>query len=255
MGVKFVGKQEFLTRFSMCVRSKTTSAQYLATRFRDPTFEKLMDNYKNLVKVIAIQDLILANPKNRSVSIDFLRKFPHIFHIYYDPSKLKPFCSAINASLPVVADGLVRILSMSSSRIVPLRAVFKVWKELGLPHDFEDSVISANSGVFQLCDAQEPNTHLLKLVDGACNNGFRAAVEDWRVVECCKEDCSVDRMKMWFSFKHGYPPGMRLTKNFKAKVKDWQRLPYVGPYEVVGEKKKSKAGMMASEKRAVSIVH
>ena len=49
--------------------------------------------------------------------------------------------------------------------------------------------------------------------------------------------------------------GMRLTKNFKAKVKDWQRLPYVGPYEVVGEKKKSKAGMMASEKRAVSIVH
>lgn len=144
---------------------------------------------------------------------------------------------------------------MSSSRIVPLRAVFKVWKELGLPHDFEDSVISANSGVFQLCDAQEPNTHLLKLVDGACNNGFRAAVEDWRVVECCKEDCSVDRMKMWFSFKHGYPPGMRLTKNFKAKVKEWQRLPYVGPYEVVGEKKKSKAGMMASEKRAVSIVH
>ena len=101
MGVKFVGKQEFLTRFSMCVRSKTTSAQYLATRFRDPTFEKLMDNYKNLVKVIAIQDLILANPKNRSVSIDFLRKFPHIFHIYYDPSKLKPFCRLTDTALDV----------------------------------------------------------------------------------------------------------------------------------------------------------
>ncbi|XP_047172504.1 protein ROOT PRIMORDIUM DEFECTIVE 1-like [Vigna umbellata] len=286
MGVKFMGRLEHPTSFSMFVRSKTTSAQYVASRFRDPTFEKLMDNYKNLVKVIFIQDLILANPKNPSVSIDFLSKlsqklhlnrgataflckFPHIFHIYYDHSKLKPFCRltdaalgvtrqeavAINASLPVVVERLVRILSMSASRMVPLRAVFKVWKELGLPDDFEDSVISANSGVFQLCDGHEQNTHLLKLVDGVSSNGIRAAVEDWRVVECCKEDCSVDRMEMQFSFKHGYPPGMRLSKNFKAKVKEWQRLPYVGPYEMPGEKKKSKAGMMAMEKRAVSIVH
>ncbi|KAK7333073.1 hypothetical protein VNO80_29834 [Phaseolus coccineus] len=286
MGVKFVGIMEYPTRFSMCVRSKTTSAQYVASRFRDPTFEKLMDNYKNLVKVISIQDLILANPRNPSVSIDFLsklsqklhlnrgpiaflRKFPHIFDIYYDQSKLKPFCRltdaalgvtrqeavAINASLPVVVERLVRILSMSASRMVPLRAVFKVWKELGLPDDFEDSVISANSGIFQLCDGHEQNTHLLKLVDGVSSNGIRAAVEDWRVVECCKEDCSVDRMEMQFSFKQGYPPGMRLSKNFKAKVKEWQRLPYVGPYEQPGEKRKSKAGMIAMEKRAVSIVH
>ncbi|CAJ1960685.1 unnamed protein product [Sphenostylis stenocarpa] len=285
MGVKFVSRLEHSTHFSMCVRSKTTSAQYVASRFRDPTFEKHMDNYKNLVKVIYVQDLILANPKNPSVSIDFLsklsqklhlnrgaiaflRKFPHIFHIYYDHSKLKPFCrltdaalgitrleaEAINSSLPVVVERLVRILSMSASRMVPLRAVFKVWKELGLPDDFEDSVIYANSGVFQLSDAHEQNTHLLKLVGGVSSNGFRAAVEDWRVVECCKEDCSVDRMEMQFSFRHGYPPGMRLSKNFKAKVKEWQKLPYVGPYEVLGEKK-SKAGMMAMEKRAVSIVH
>ncbi|KAK7301989.1 hypothetical protein RJT34_12866 [Clitoria ternatea] len=283
--VNFVIKYKHPLGVSIPVRSKTTSSQYVASRFRDPTFEKLMDNYKNLVKVSAIEDLILANPKNPSVSIDFLsrlsqklhlnrgstaflRKFPHIFHIYYEPSKLQPFCrltdaalavsrqeaEVINTSLPVVVERLVRILSMSASKMVPLRAVFKVWKELGLPDDFEDSVISANSSVFQLCDAHEPNTHLLKLVGGVPGDGFRAAVEDWRVVECCKEDCSIDRMEMQFSFKHGYPPGMRLGKNFKAKVKEWQRLPYVGPYEVVGEKK-SKAGKMAMEKRAVSIVH
>ncbi|KAK7305594.1 hypothetical protein VNO77_43500 [Canavalia gladiata] len=284
--VKFMSKHEHPLCVSTSVRSKTTSSQYVASRFRDPTFEKLMDNYKNLVKVISIEDLILANPKNPSVSIDFLsklsqklhlnrgataflRKFPHIFHIYYEPSKLKPFCrltdaavdvsrqeaEAVNASLPDVVERLVRILSMSASKMVPLRAIFKVWKELGLPDDFEDSVISANSGVFQLCDAHEPNTHLLKLVGGIPSNGFRAAVEDWRVVECCKVDCNLDRMEMRFSFKHGYPPGMRLMKNFKAKVKEWQSLPYVGPYEVVGERKKTKAGMMAMEKRAVSIVH
>ncbi|KAF7831197.1 protein ROOT PRIMORDIUM DEFECTIVE 1 [Senna tora] len=258
---------------------------YVAARARDPTFEKLMEKYKNLLKVIAIQDLILANPKNQSVSVDFLsrlsqklhlnhgatsflRKYPHIFHIFYEPTKSQPFCrltsaaleishqeaKAVNASLPVVLDRLVRILSMSASKMVPLRAIFKVWRELGLPDDFEDSVISQNPHLFQLCEAHEPNTHLLQLVDELPNNHFTAAVENWRVLECCKEDCSVDRTEIQFSFKHAYPPGMRLSQNYKAKVKKWQSLPYVGPYEMMREKK-SKAGMMASEKRAVSIVH
>ncbi|KAL3845052.1 hypothetical protein ACJIZ3_002455 [Penstemon smallii] len=65
-------------------------------------------------------------------------------------------------------------------------------------------------------------------------------IENWRVVECCKEECSVDRTDLKYGFKHGFPPGMRLTKNYKAKVKEWQSLAYLGPYE---------------EKRAVGIVH
>ncbi|GAB2216090.1 hypothetical protein Droror1_Dr00023857 [Drosera rotundifolia] len=48
---------------------------------------------------------------------------------------------------------------------------------------------------------------------------------------------------------------MRLRKNFKAKVKEWQRLPYVGPYEEIGEKTKLKIGIMGFEKRAIAIVH
>lgn len=271
----------------MAVRLKTTSSQYVAARARDPVFEKLMDKYKHLVKVIAIQDLILANPKNPYVSLEFLsrlsqklhlnrgaasflRKYPHIFHIYYDPNKSEPFCrltdaaieiscqeaEAINASLPLVVDRLVRLLSMSSSKMLPLRGIFKVWRELGLPDDFEESVIARNSDLFQLRDAHEPNTHFLKLVDGSCINHFTAAVENWRLLECCKQDCSVDRMEMRYSFKHGYPPCMKLSKSFRAKVKEWQSLPYVGPYEEMREKKKrSKFGMMTMEKRAVAIIH
>ncbi|XP_004293683.1 PREDICTED: uncharacterized protein LOC101291798 [Fragaria vesca subsp. vesca] len=268
------------------VRLKTTSSQYVASRARDPTFEKLMDKYKNLVKVVAVQDLILANPSDPAVSVDFLsrlsqklhlnrgavaflRKYPHIFHIYHDPTKGQTRCTltdtafriseeeaeAINASLPLVVDRLVRLLSMSTSKMLPLRGIFKVFRELGLPDDFEQSVISKNSHLFQLCDAHEPNTHNLKLV-GEISDKFVAAVENWRVEEYCKEGCSVDRAELQFSFKHGYPPGMRLKKNFRAKVKEWQKLPYVGPYDEVTEKKRlSKAGMKVGEKRAVAIVH
>lgn len=269
------------------IRFKTTSAQYVARRARDATFEKLMDQYKHFLKVIAIQDLILANPTNNppAVSLDFLsrlsqklhlnrgavsflRKYPHIFHIFYDPVKSQPFCrltdvavdicrqevEVINASLPAVVDRLVRLLSMSSTKSLPLRAVFKVWRELGLPDDFEDSVISRNPHLFRLSDANEPNTHILELVDKAGDNTFTAEVENWRVIECCEES-SVDRTEMRYSFKHDFPPGMRLSKDFKSKVKEWQRLPYVGPYQELREKKNSKAGIMRLEKRAVSIVH
>jgi hypothetical protein len=270
----------------MAVRSKTSSSHYVASRARDPVFEKLMDKYKHLVKVIAVQDLILANPKNPCVSLDFLsrlsqrlhlnrgaaaflRKYPHIFHIFYDPTKSQPFCKltdaameiscqeaeAITVSLPGVVDRLLRLLSMSTSKILPLRAIFKVWRELGLPDDFEESVIARNSHIFRLCDAHEPNTHVLKLVDASPRDRFMASVENWRVMECCKQDCSVERVEMRYSFKHGYPPCMKLSKNFRAKTKEWQRLPYVGPYEEIGEKKRSKAGVMALEKRAVAIVH
>ena len=58
--------------FNSMARAIST-VQYVASRARDPTFEKLMDYYKNLVKVVAIQDLILANPSRNppSVSVDF----------------------------------------------------------------------------------------------------------------------------------------------------------------------------------------
>lgn len=274
---------------AIAVRLKTTSSQFVASRARDPTFEKLMDNYKNLLKVVSIQDLILANPSNPLVCLDFLsalsqklhlnrgapsflRQYPHIFRLSHSPSKSQILCEltdtahdiarhesiAINDSLPAITEMLARLISMSPSKTLPLRAIFKVWRELGLPDDFEDSVISRNSHMFKLFDAQEPGTHMLKLVGQARGGSFTAAVENWRLEECCKEECAVDRTEIQYSFRHGYPPGMRLSKDNKAKVKEWQRLPYVGPYDAVVKeagRKRSKAGAKALEKRAVGVVH
>ncbi|KAJ4973780.1 hypothetical protein NE237_006954 [Protea cynaroides] len=271
---------------SMAVRSKTTSTQYVASRARDPTFEKFMDNYKNFLKVVSVQDLIIANPKNPALPLDFLnrlsqkfhlnrgalqfiRKYPHIFTLFYDTSESKPFfkltdaaigiscqeAAVIHALKPIVIDRLVRLLSISVSKSLPLRAIFKVWRELGLPDDFEDSIISHNPTIFSLSDAHEPKTHILKLVPGNLNPVFSATVENWRSAESCREDAGVDPLEIRFAFKHGFPPGMRLSKDFKAKVKEWQRLPYLGPYEEMGVKRKSKAGMKELEKRAVAVVH
>ncbi|MCL7049773.1 hypothetical protein MKW94_018115, partial [Papaver nudicaule] len=273
------------TKF-ISIRLKTTSAEYVASRARDPTFDKLMKNYKNYLKVVSVQDLLLADTSNNSsLSLDFLsklsqklhlnhgassflRKYPHIFDLFYNRSKSEPFCkltdkalqisreeaAAIEASRPVVIERLVRILSMSVSKSLPLRAVFKVWRELGLPDDFEESVISQNPNLFSLSDApNEPNTHILKLE--AMKPNFVTAVESWREDECNKKDSKVDESQIRFAFKQGYPPGMKLGRVFRGKVKEWQTLSYIGPYDQMGEKRKSKAGVKALEKRAVGIVH
>ncbi|EPS73708.1 hypothetical protein M569_01046 [Genlisea aurea] len=269
-------------------RSKTSSAHYVASRPRDPTLEKLMEKYKNFLKVVAVQDLILASSDD-SVTLDFLsrlsqrlhlnrgpaaflRKYPHVFHIFASPEEdlRRPRCTltpaayqivreeaeAIGNSLPLAVARLVKLLSMSPTGKVPLRAVFKVWKELGLPDDFEDSVIAANPETFSLRTGNEINTHYLVLNDRR-DGGFIPAVENWRVAECCKGDSNLDRTTLRYSFKHSFPPGMILKKSFKAKVKEWQLLPYTGPYEDDDDTTttSSKHGKMRKEKRAVGIVH
>ncbi|XP_077247133.1 ubiquitin carboxyl-terminal hydrolase family protein [Tasmannia lanceolata] len=265
---------------------KTTCAQYIASRPRDPTFEKLMEDYKNLLKVISIQDLILSSPHlsiplhflsrlsqklhlNRGAP-SFIRKYPHIFTLFYNPSKSQPFIkltqtatlistqesAAADSSKSAAVHRLVRLLSMSAAKSLPLRAIFKVWRELGLPDDFEDSVISQNPNIFSLSDAHEPNTHLLKLVPKCPNYNFVfvPVVENWRGKQCDGDFMGEDS-EIRFSFKQGYPPGMRLSKDFRVRVKEWQRLAYLGPYEEIGEGRRNKGGKKAVEKRAVGIVH
>lgn len=282
--IKFIFKYPYTKLIS--IRFKTTSAEYVASRARDPTFDKLMKNYKNYLKVVSVQDLLLADTTNNSsVSLhflsklsqklhlnhgasSFLRKYPHIFSLFYNHSKSEPFykltdkalqisreeAAAIEASKPIVIERLVRILSMSVSKSLPLRAVFKVWRELGLPDGFEESIISQNPKLFSLSDApNEPNTHIIKLE--SINPNFITAVENWREDECNKKDSKVDESQIRFAFKQGYPPGMKLGKVFRGKVKEWQTLSYVGPYDQMGEKRKPKAGVKALEKRAVGIVH
>ncbi|WOL05360.1 hypothetical protein Cni_G14088 [Canna indica] len=263
-------------------RLKTTSAQYVAARPIDHTFEKLMDGYKHFLKVLAVQDLILASPAasiplpllstaapclrlSRGAS-HFVRAFPRVFSLLYDPSaaqplvRLTPAASRIAsdesaaASATDAADRLRRLLCMTSSRSVPLRAVFRVWRELGLPDDFEDSVIARNPTVFTLrANPRERNTHQLELVEQSHTLNFTPAVEQWRVQERSRAE---PKQELKFAFKLGFPPGMRLTKTYRTRTKEWQQLPYPGPYDDCGGGgARSKAGMQELEKRAVGMAH
>ncbi|CAD6205542.1 unnamed protein product [Miscanthus lutarioriparius] len=114
------------------------------------------------------------------------------------------------------------------------------------PDDFEDSVVEGHPHLFRLGpNPDEPNTHILHLVTDPATEEFTPAVERTRP----------DRD----AFKLQFPPGFRLTKEYRKKVKEWQLLPYTGPYQVVspraGSKRVSKLARRKMEKRAVGIAH
>ncbi|KAI3902436.1 hypothetical protein MKW92_045242 [Papaver armeniacum] len=199
--IKFIFKYPYTKLIS--IRFKTTSAEYVASRARDPTFDKLMKNYNNYLKVVFAQDLLLADTTNNSsISLHFLsklsqklhlnhgasyflHKYPHIFNLF---KISREEAATIKASKPIVIERLVRILSMS----LPL-------------------LISQNPKLFSLPDApNEPNTHIIKLE--SINPNFITAVENWREDECNKKDSKVDESQIRFAFKQGYPPGMKLGK-------------------------------------------
>ncbi|KAJ3689169.1 hypothetical protein LUZ61_018333 [Rhynchospora tenuis] len=260
--------------FLLLHRSKTTSAQHVAARHRDPTFEKFMDSYKHYLKALPIIDLILSSPDHTlplsflspSLSqrlhlnhgpLHFLRAFPHLFSI----SSGKPFIVTLTPAARTILSAeseassreseaatfrLHRLLAMSLSHRFPLRAVFRVWRELGLPDDFEHSVIHQNPSLFSLSDnPSEPNTHIVELVDTGLKN-FTPAIESWRRSQ--QKDSS-------FEFNLRFPPGMRLTKDYRARIKAWQLVPYTGPYEPCTRRGTSKNCRRMMEKRAVGIMH
>lgn len=274
-----------ISLFRRC--SMTTSAAHVASRHIDHTFEKLMSHYKHYLRVLSIQDLILASSDhslplaflsslsqklrlNRGAPY-FLRKYPHIFSLHYDATNCVPFvrltpaatdivrleADAISIGIPNAIERLIKILSMSPSRMVPLRAVFKFWKELGLPDDFDQSVIALNPSVFGILNnPKERNTHLLHLLNAdSIIENLTPAIEKWRIGER-ETHSKLDPTEIELGFKQVFPPGMKLKKNFRKKVREWQRLPYLGPYDKLDNSKKmTKTEMMAREKRAVGIIH
>ncbi|PWZ52664.1 Protein ROOT PRIMORDIUM DEFECTIVE 1 [Zea mays] len=252
----------------LLARHKTTAVQHVAARHLDHAFERLAAAHLPLVAASPLVDALRASPEplalpnlarrlplrlHRRGPLHFLRLFPRVFDLRAPlplSLSLTPAAAGLLAVASSPADAartLHRLLAMSVTRSLPLRAVFRVWRELALPDDFEDSVVEGHPHLFRLVsNPAEPNTHILHLVADQATEDFTPAVEKARP----------DR----YAFKLQFPPGFRLAKEYRKKVKEWQLLPYTGPYQVVspssgGSKRVSKLARRKMEKRAVGIAH
>lgn len=141
-----------------------------------------------------------------------------------------------------------KLLMMSVNGSLGVHALRLIRRELGLPDDFRDSVLAKYTADFRLVGLE-----IVELVDRDESLGV-AKVEIWREKEYREKWLSEFETK--YAFPIHFPTGFKIVAGFRDKLKNWQRLPYLKPYErkeVV--RVRTCGGIERFEKRAVGILH
>lgn len=193
----------------------------------------------------------------------FLRKYPHVFDVFTHPVKRNVCCRItekmkwlLNEEEDVVRDlelenvkRVKKILLMSVHGRIHVHALRLVRKELGLPEDFRDTVLGKYSEDFRLVDLE-----VVELVDRDDESLRVAKIEEWREREYREKWLSEYETK--YAFPIDFPTGFKIGAGFKEKLKNWQRMNYVKPYDVDEVVRvRTCGGIERFEKRAVAILH
>ncbi|KAH0721061.1 hypothetical protein KY290_005851 [Solanum tuberosum] len=286
-----------------------TAQTRLENRTRDPNLDKLTAHYRRLKLILNLYDVVSARKRGPFLSVqslskwaphagintitagDLLRKYPHIFEVFTHPIKRNLCCKfrekfviLLNQEDDVVSQNedenvmrIRKILMMSVNGTIHLHALRLLRTELGLPENFRDSIIIKYDEVFRMVDLE-----VVELIDrNDKDESFGVAkVESWRKKEYTEKWLSEFEVK--YAFPIHFPTGFKIEPGSREKLKNWQRLPYVKPYEreltyhlnpqttetmepssrcdeltlrsaVVG--KRTFGGVERYEKRAVAIIH
>uniref|UniRef100_A0A5K1GUF0 PORR domain-containing protein n=2 Tax=Nymphaea colorata TaxID=210225 RepID=A0A5K1GUF0_9MAGN len=250
----------------------------LEDRTRDIKFDKLVRNLRRLKIVLRLQKLILDRKSpyvsvqiiskwRRKVSLNigmgiFLRKYPHIFEIFTHPVKRNACCRLTRKMIELIEEEnnviremefvntqcLKKLLMISTNGSLHIHAIRLITRELGLPDDFKDSIILKYPNDFRMVDNE-----ILELVSRD-ESLASAEIEKWREKEYTEKWLS--EFETRYAFQIQFPTGYKIEKGFREKLRNWQRLPYLKPYEKpVSIRVRSCGGVARFEKRAVGILH
>lgn len=255
-----------------------TAQTRMEDRTRDLRLEKLMSYLKRMKIVLRLQEL-MSQHRGPYVSVQllsrwrnmvglntaigvFLRKYPHIFKVYTHPVKRNLCCEltqkmddlikeearVIKETELVAVQRLKKLLMISTSGTLHVHALWLVRRELGLPDDFRNSILPKYTDDFRIV-----NPEIVALVSR--DEGLAVAeVEKWREKEYTEKWLSEFETKYAFAIQ--FPTGFKIEKGFRETLKNWQRLPYLKPYEKTGViRVRTCGGVERFEKRAVGILH
>ncbi|KAK9290383.1 hypothetical protein L1049_008552 [Liquidambar formosana] len=261
-------------------KKPTDSAQTrLENRTRDLKLDKLTTHLKKLTTVLQIHQLMSSRRRGPFVSLQsvsrwknivglnvgtgvFLRKYPHVFDIFTHPVRRNLCCRITRKMADLIKEEekvvneweleavgrMKKLLMMSKNGTLHIYALRLIRRELGLPEDFRDSILGNYANDFKLVDLE-----VVELIDRDENLGV-AEVEKWREKEYREKWLSEFETK--YAFPIHFPTGFKIERGFREKLKNWQRLPYMKPYERKGAVRvRTCGGIERFEKRAVAILH
>lgn len=179
-----------------------------------------------------------------------------------------------------------KLLMMSVNGTIHIHGLRLARRELGLPKDFRESILQKYSNEFRLVDfeivgmvdrgevgvaevcvscwpGQPGQPELSEMGMGEVRVSWPgqrlsemgvAEVEKWREREFREKWLSEFETK--YAFPISLPTGFKIEAGYRERLRNWQRLPYVKPYErkeVV--RVRTCGGAERFEKRAVGILH
>lgn len=256
-----------------------TAQTRLENRTRDSKLDKLTTDLKKLKNIIKIHALMSSRKRGPYVSIQlmsrwkniiglnlsvgaFVQKYPHVFEVFKHPVRRNLCCriakklsDLISEEENIIKDSelesvrrVKKLLLMSRSGILHVHALGLIRRELGLPEDFRDSILRKYKDHFRLVDLET-----VELVNRAEDLGL-AEIEKWREKEYKEKWLSEFEIK--FAFPINFPTGFKIEGGLRERMKNWQRLPYLKPYETKeAVKVRSCGGVERYEKQAIAIIH
>ncbi|XP_076891196.1 uncharacterized protein LOC143542511 [Bidens hawaiensis] len=226
-------------RRHLTTSSVVSSINWVRDRALDHAVEKERDlkpmiNLKNLINSEPSKSLPLSIISDQRSSlcitnrpIDFIRKYPSVFQEYLPAGiqihphvKLTPETLTLDADEQImfetesykidVANRLLKLLMLARVNKIPLSVINRLKWDLGLPDNYTVSIVPQFPDYFKVTG----NGDELELV-------------------CWNDELAVSVMEAnsMSSFPVQYSRGFEVDKKFKRWVDDWQKLPYVSPYE------------------------
>ncbi|XP_006847033.2 protein ROOT PRIMORDIUM DEFECTIVE 1 [Amborella trichopoda] len=194
----------------------------------------------------------------------FIRRYPTIFEEFRGLKYNVPWFRLTKTALlldeqeqriykthePDLVERLCRLLMMLSSRSIPLQAIDYLKWDMGLPYDFVKTILPNYSDQFRMI--KQPNGRLA------------IALSRWReefaVSELQKRSEKLETSSSYRGFKKGmslafplnFPRGYGLQKKVQAWMDEFQKLPYISPYE---DSSKIDPNSDLMEKRVVGVLH
>uniref|UniRef100_A0A0A0KRP2 PORR domain-containing protein n=1 Tax=Cucumis sativus TaxID=3659 RepID=A0A0A0KRP2_CUCSA len=230
---------------------------------RDRGLDHAVEREKNLLPVMNIKDFIKSEP-SKSVPlsiitqkreilriptrpIDLIRKYPSIFEEFLPGGiGIQPHVKLTSKVLELdaeeqltyqtstcrqqAADRLVKLLMLSRVHKVPVSIIDQLKWDLGLPKDYVESIVPDFPDYFKVVGHQNfaSGSGDMRVLELVCWNNELAT----SVIEKMAVKVKPDKSKgMYITFPMKYSNGFEMDKKFKKWVDEWQKLPYISPYE------------------------
>lgn len=206
----------------------------------------------------------LGLPKDLKLST-LIRRYPNIFREFYaldsggtrvpwfelTPTALRLHeeeLSILESYHLDLLNRLRRLLMITRDRTLPLQTLDQLKWDLGLPYNYEESMIRKSIDIFSL----------ISLPDDRVGVKLLTWDESLAVSELQKnaalpgKNDGIDMRNNIISFPIGFPRGFGLKRKCMEWLEEWQRLPYTSPYS---DGSHLDPRTDESEKRIVGVFH